>query len=71
MIEFHCNLGYIYSCKKSGESSSAALSVFQIFIWNNLRMANVVEEHFLARPTTSKVGTELKKLENEYDSFSV
>ena len=23
-------------------------------------MANVVEEHFLARPTTSKVGTELK-----------
>ena len=26
-------------------------------------MANVVEEHFLARPTTSKVGTELEKLE--------
>ena len=24
-------------------------------------MANVVEEHFLARPTTSEVGTELKK----------
>ena len=28
-------------------------------------MANVVEEHFLARPTTSKVGTELKKVGTE------
>ena len=31
-------------------------------------MANVVEEHFLARPTTSKVGTEQKLELNKGDS---
>ena len=33
-------------------------------------MANVVEEHFLARPTTSKVGTELAKVGTEQVNLS-
>ena len=34
----------------------------QILSEINLRMASELEERFLARPTSSKVGTELKKI---------